>query len=170
VVLNTAAFLPPAGKRFPWRLRLLHGRNRFTALAVQGLNLFSWGASWMATARALDPAVKAGLMAPYDSWRHRLALVRFVQDIPTRPGHRSRELCQWTDDHLSALVDRPMLICWGERDFVFDRHFLDEWRRRFPLAQVHAFPDAGHYVMEDARERVIELVRGFLAANRNAGR
>ena len=43
-----------------------------------------------------------------------------------------------------------MLICWGERDFVFDHHFLAEWRRRFPEAEVHRFPDAGHYVLEDA--------------------
>ncbi len=55
-----------------------------------------------------------------------------------------------------------MLICWGELDFVFDAHFLHEWRRRFPAAEVHAFPDAGHYVLEDAAQEVVALVRGFL--------
>jgi haloalkane dehalogenase len=58
-----------------------------------------------------------------------------------------------------------MLICWGERDFVFDRHFLDEWTHRFPLAEVHRFPDAGHYVLEDAADRIVPLVRSFLAAH-----
>ena len=51
-----------------------------------------------------------------------------------------------------------MLICWGEKDFVFDQHFLDEWRRRFPEAEVHAFADAGHFVLEDAGEEIIPLV------------
>jgi haloalkane dehalogenase len=55
-----------------------------------------------------------------------------------------------------------VLICWGERDFVFDHHFLDEWRRIYPQAEVHAFADCGHYILEDAGEEIIPLVRGFL--------
>ena len=43
-----------------------------------------------------------------------------------------------------------MMIAWGLKDFVFDRHFLDEWTRRFPRARVHAFEDCGHYILEDA--------------------
>jgi haloalkane dehalogenase len=56
----------------------------------------------------------------------------------------------------------PMLICWGERDFVFDRHFLDEWRRRFPAAEVHSYPDCGHYILEDAMDEVVPLISAFL--------
>jgi haloalkane dehalogenase len=55
-----------------------------------------------------------------------------------------------------------MLICWGERDFVFDRDYLDEWRRRFPDAEVHSFPDAGHYVLEDESDKIAVLVEDFL--------
>ncbi len=55
-----------------------------------------------------------------------------------------------------------MLICWGEKDFVFDRHFLREWTRYFPEAELHRFPRAGHYVMEDAGGEVIPLIEGFL--------
>ena len=56
----------------------------------------------------------------------------------------------------------PMLICWGGRDFVFDDRVLAEWQRRFPAAEVHTFPDAGHYVLEDAGEEVLRLLRDFL--------
>ena len=55
-----------------------------------------------------------------------------------------------------------MLICWGEKDFVFDRDFLNEWIRRFPNAQVHRFPEGGHYVLEEFPEAIIPLVRDFL--------
>ena len=55
-----------------------------------------------------------------------------------------------------------MLICWGELDFVFDKHFLDEWRQRFPEAEVHSFPDCGHYILEDAKDEVVPLIRDFL--------
>jgi haloalkane dehalogenase len=64
---------------------------------------------------------------------------------------------------LVRLADIPMLICWGGKDFVFDDHFLAEWRQRFPAAEVHRFADAGHYVMEDASSEIIELVRRFLS-------
>jgi haloalkane dehalogenase len=117
----------------------------------------------MATARGLEPAVKAGLVAPYDSWANRIAIARFVQDIPLAAGHPSFELCRWVDENLQVLRDRPTLVCWGRQDFVFDDDFLAEWRRRFPKAEFHAWEDAGHYVLEDARERIVKLVQDFLA-------
>jgi haloalkane dehalogenase len=163
VMLNTAAFLMPTGKSLPWRLWALHGRNPLASLLARGFNLFAWGATLMATAKGLPRAVRAGLIAPYDSWANRIATLRFVQDIPLRPGDRSYALAKWVDDNLLLFKEVPMLICWGERDFVFDSHFLNEWRRRFPKAEVHSFADAGHYVLEDAREEIVALVRGFLA-------
>jgi cis-3-alkyl-4-acyloxetan-2-one decarboxylase len=55
-----------------------------------------------------------------------------------------------------------MLICWGMKDFVFTRAYLDEWRRRFPAARVQACEDAGHYVLEDAAETVIDRIHTFM--------
>ena len=55
-----------------------------------------------------------------------------------------------------------MLILWGEKDFVFDHHFLAEWQRRFPEAEVHSYPDCGHYILEDAKSEVIPLISAFL--------
>jgi len=37
-----------------------------------------------------------------------------------------------------------------------------EWRRRFPNAEVHAFSDAGHYVLEDVPDEIVILVKDFL--------
>ena len=175
IVMNTAAFLLPQvaaldsnrrgapAKRLPWRLRLLHGGGPLASLAVRGLNLFSRAAARMATKKGLAPDVRAGLMAPYDSWKNRIATLRFVEDIPLSPRHPSYALAKSVDENLDRLSDVPMLICWGEGDFVFDADFLDQWRRRFPKAQVHTFADAGHYVLEDAGEEITELVRGFLS-------
>ena len=89
-------------------------------------------------------------------------MLRFVQDIPLRPGDPGYDLVSEVQDGLQRFRDVPMLICWGGKDFVFDRHFLDEWRRRFPGAEVHSFADSGHFVLEDAGEEIIPLVRNFL--------
>ena len=59
----------------------------------------------------------------------------------------------------------PMLILWGMKDFVFDQHFLDEWVRWFPAAQVHRFSRAGHYLFEDEADAINEPGAAFLAAH-----
>jgi haloalkane dehalogenase len=63
---------------------------------------------------------------------------------------------------LHEFSDRPAFIAWGLRDFVFDRHFLDGFVRALPAAQVHAFEDAGHYVLEDKHEALVPGIRAFL--------
>jgi haloalkane dehalogenase len=113
----------------------------------------------------MPPEVRDAYLAPYDSWANRVAVHRFVQDIPLRPGDRSYNLVSSVQDRLGLFAETPMLIGWGLRDPVFDGHFLEEWRRRFSKAEVHEFADAGHYVLEDAGDRLIPLVRGFLAAH-----
>jgi haloalkane dehalogenase len=45
---------------------------------------------------------------------------------------------------------------------VFDPSFLAEWIRRFPKAQVHSYPDAGHYILEDMKDEVVPLIENFL--------
>jgi haloalkane dehalogenase len=162
IVLNTATFHLPAGKRLPWSLRLCRA-PLIGPLLVRGLNVFTRAAvCWCVTRRPMSADVRAGYLAPYDSWHNRVAVLRFVQDIPIRADDPTHRLVSDVQDGLGRFRDVPMLICWGEKDFVFDRDFLGEWRRRFPAAEVHTFADAGHFVLEDAGEEIFPLVRGFL--------
>jgi haloalkane dehalogenase len=161
VVLNTAGFRMPAGKRLPRSLWLFRN-TPLGPLLIRGLNAFSRGAARYCARRPLSGAVRAGYLAPYDSWRNRIAVLRFVQDIPLAPGDRSYELVREVEEGLHRFRETPLLLCWGERDFVFDLDFLAEWQRRFPQAEVHRFPEAGHYVLEDAAAEIIPLVRDFL--------
>jgi haloalkane dehalogenase len=163
VLMNTSGFRLPATKPLPFTLKLIRGVPGFGPLSVRGMNAFAAMATKMAAMRPMQPRVAAAFTAPYDSWRNRIATLRFVQDIPMRPGDRSWDAVMGVESRLEALAHLPILIGWGEKDFVFDDHFLREWRRRFPAAEVHAYPDAGHYVLEDAGERLIPVVRDFLA-------
>ncbi len=162
VVMNTAAFPLPLGKSLPASLALARAPG-IGALLVRGANAFSRGAvRHCVTRRPMSQAVAAGYLEPYDSWAHRIAVHRFVQDIPLEEKDRAYPMVKETADALVHLVDKPMLICWGLRDFVFGHQFLDEWIRRFPGAEVHRFEDCGHYILEDAGEDIIPLVRTFV--------
>jgi cis-3-alkyl-4-acyloxetan-2-one decarboxylase len=162
VILNTAAFHLPKTKPFPWPLWL--GRNtRLGAWLILRLNAFCEVAARVCVKRhALPAAVRRMYLAPYDSPAHRLAVLRFVQTIPLRPDEPGYDIVSDVESKLGLFREMPMLIAWGLRDFVFDRHFLAEWERRFPQAEVHRFEKWGHYILEDAREESVQLVRRFL--------
>ena len=161
VVLNTGAFHLPTTKPVPWQLKL--ARSPLGALLVRGFNAFSRGAvQTCVTRHPMLREVGKAYCAPYDSWANRLAVHRFVQDIPLKPGDRGYDLVTQVENNLEKLKHIPMLIGWGDKDFVFDEHFLREWQSRFPDAELHRYPDCGHYILEDASDELIPLIRTFL--------
>ncbi len=107
--------------------------------------------------------VRSGYLAPYRNWHDRIAIYRFVQDIPVTADHPTRATVDAIDAKLPMFRGRPMLIVWGAKDWVFTvKDFLAGWRERFPEAEVHVLSDAGHYVVEDAHERIVPLMLNFL--------
>jgi pimeloyl-ACP methyl ester carboxylesterase len=158
VVMNTAAF---RSRRIPLRIAVCR-RPLLGAVLVRGLNLFARGAVHMAVVKRMTPEVAAGFLAPYDCWANRVAVHRFVQDIPMRPDHPSWPTLVEVEEGLKRLAGKPLLLCWGGRDFCFNDGFYQEWRRRFPEAQFHYFSEAGHYLLEDAFPEIEGRVLAFL--------
>ena len=157
LVTNTGAFL---SDRIPARIALCRAPllGRFI---VQGLNGFAWPATWMSVEKPLSPAAKAGFLAPYGSVGVRRAVADFVADIPMEPDHPTRSVLAAVEASLPGLKGKPMLLCWGMRDFCFDETFLKGFIRRFPAAEQQLFPEAGHYVLEDAGEAALGRIGAF---------
>ncbi len=167
VILNTAGFHLPSGTRVPLSLRL--SRSVVGAFLVRGLNMFCRGAlRYCATQRRLTDGERRAYLAPYDSWDHRLAVHRFIQDIPLRPADPGYDIVSEVQGGLEHFRDTPTLLIWGMRDFVFDPSYLEEWERRLPNARVHRFDEAGHYVLEDARDEVRSLIEAFVSESPTA--
>lgn len=158
-VFNTAAFL---SERIPFSINIC----RWPVLgpvAIRCFNAFAKAGirrACMNQGRMTDP-VKAGYLAPYNSYANRVANLRFVQDIPLSPEVPSYPVVQHIESQLSQFKDLPMIIIWGQKDFCFDDHFLNRWKEIFPDAKVHEVADAGHYVVEDAHERIIPWLETF---------
>jgi len=161
ILFNTGAFPPPF---VPFRIRLCRtpilGR-----IAVQRWNWFARAALFMAVEKPQrwTPAAKTGMLAPYDRPQHRVAIERFVGDIPFTRRHPTYQTLADLEQRLPQLADRPVQFIWGMKDWCFTPACLERLLAHFPDAQVHRLADAGHYVVEDAHERIVPLVEEFLA-------
>ena len=164
VITNTAAFPLPSAKKMPWRLSL--GRDsKFGAFLIRTFNAFSSGASYLGVEKKMPADVRRAYVSPYDSWANRISTVRFMQDIPLHPGDKAWALVESAGQKLPRFADRPAFIGWGLKDFVFDKHFLAGFRAALPAAEVHAYDDAGHYVLEDKAAELVPAIRAFLDRN-----
>ena len=164
VITNTAAFPLPQAKPMPWQIAL--GRDwKFGAFIIRAFNAFSGGASYLGVERKLSADVRRAYVSPYNNWKNRISTVRFMQDIPLGPQDKAWPLLEEAGRRLPGFADRPAFLGWGLKDFVFDKHFLAGFRAALPQAEVHAYEDAGHYVLEDKHEVLVPLIRDFLRRN-----
>ncbi len=59
----------------------------------------------------------------------------------------------------SVLREKPMVLIWGMKDPAFGRDdVIARWRKTFPDATLIKVDDAGHYIQEDAPDRIIEAI------------
>ena len=158
VILNTAAF---ADTMIPWRIKLCQAPVLGEWL-VRTLNGFAGPATWMAVAQPLSPIVRQGYLYPYSDWASRIAIHRFVQDIPTGKQRASDTALAEVERKLVILRDRPVRILWGGQDFCFNRHYYNRWRVILPGANADYFEEAGHYVLEDVGQHCLQEIQVFL--------
>ncbi len=163
VLLNTAAFHLPTTKKLPPSLWLCRN-TPLDALLIRKTGLFvRLVTRWGVRTREFSSVERDAYLNPHTAKKSRLAQLRFVQDIPLTADHPSHALVSEVQSKLGQFRATPTLICWGEQDWVFDKHFLAEWQRLLPAAEVHLFADAGHLVLEDKPEGILSLVKQFFA-------
>lgn len=163
LVMNSGAF---RSSRIPFRINLCK-YGFLGELLVRGLNGFAWPASFMAVEKTLPKDIVKGYLAPYNSWENRIAVHRFVQDIPMNRDHPSYKTLLAIEKGLVAIRKGqvPIQLIWGGKDFCFNDAFFSEWQQHFPEATSHYFPDAGHYVLEDKKSEVIKIAKEFFHCN-----
>ena len=160
VLLNSAAFHLPKTKKLPATLWLCR-RTPLGELLIRDTGLFTSLLARWAVCRPMEQSVREAYLLPYREPQDRTGLLGFVQDIPLQPGDQSYDLVSEVQAKLPSFRNTPTLILWGDRDFVFDHHFLREWQNFLPGAEVHHFPNAGHYVLEDAGKEILPLIDDF---------
>ncbi len=66
-------------------------------------------------------------------------------------------------DDRAAFADKPALLLWGFRDIAFRRKELERWKSALPNRELHEFQDCGHFLAEEAPDRVVSALRAFMA-------
>jgi haloalkane dehalogenase len=158
VIMNGAAFHSP---QIPKRIALCK-IPLLGSFLVRGLNAFVLGSNLMATAKGLDSTVALGYKFPYDSWKNRIAIKKFVEDIPLHRNHPSWDTLTAIQDGLFLLSQKKILLLWGARDFCFTEVFFNEWKQFFSRTKDVVYEDAGHYVLEDMGKEAVSEIRQFI--------
>lgn len=159
IITNSAAFTM---RRIPLRIELCR-IPLLGEILIRKLNVFCKAATRMTTVKEMPEEIKNAYLMPYDSFENRIAVYRFVMDIPMTPEHPSYEALVSIEHGLWMFRETPSLILWGMRDWCFTPAFIEKWLRYLPRAYIVTFENAGHYLFEDEPEKIIEQVRNFIA-------
>ncbi len=162
LILNTAAFPPPvtwiplriAACRLPW----------IGSWAIRQHNAFARAAIWMAMERpeGLSSVSAQGLLAPYQEPGRRIAIDRFVRDIPMTQSHPTWKVLRDLESGLKRLPPIETQLVWGMKDWCFTPRCLQRMQDVFPHASVERLEQTGHYVMEESPAAVVAAARRML--------
>ena len=76
---------------------------------------------------------------------------------------QSDEWLEALETRLSLLADRPVELVWGMQDMAFGNdETINRWLRHLPDAHVDHVLDAGHYIQEEAPDRVVAAINRIL--------
>jgi haloalkane dehalogenase len=167
-ILNTFAHRPPGQVKLPLPLRLFRTPG-VGEVMVKGLGLFHRVFLFrvgIVHHERLTADVRRAYLAPHPTWSSRTAVLVFPREIPAGPQGAVAEMTAQIEEGLERhFRDRPVRIVWAMRDVAFTPQMLDGlWLRTFPNAEVTRIEDAGHYLQEDAHERIVPELLRFLAA------
>ena len=128
--------------------RLILNRNFFVEKVLPGgVNL-----------RKLSPEVMDAYRGPFPTPESRVPTWVFPREIL-----RSRPFLADVERGLSALRERRTLIVWPTKDVAFKERERRRWQALFPDHRTVLLEGAGHYIQEDAPEKIIGAIRDWTA-------
>src|SRR5919109_5424579 len=165
-ILNTFAHRPRESVSLPLPLRLFRTPG-VGEVMVKGLDLFKRVFLFRAGVvhrERLTADVKRAYRDPHPSWSSRTPILVFPRQIPSGPAGEVSDLVAEIEQGLQRdFRSKPVGIAWAMKDVAFTHEMLDRlWLHTFPDAQVLRLDDAGHYLQEDAHERIVPALLAHL--------
>jgi pimeloyl-ACP methyl ester carboxylesterase len=166
-ILNTFAHRPREKVSLPLPLRLFR-TPLVGEVMVKGLDLFKRVFLFRAGVvhhERLTTEVKHAYREPHPSWSSRTPILVFPRQIPSGPEGAVSDLLGEIEQRLERdFRSKPVGIAWAMKDIAFTPDILERaWLNTFPDATVLRLDDAGHYLQEDAHERIVPALLEHLA-------
>lgn len=105
----------------------------------------------------LTPEIHRHYLAPFPSASERMAPWIFAKELIG-----SSDWFNGLWERRGRLESIPALLLWGMKDPSFNDEALARWKKVFSDATVVEFPDAGHFVQEEAPEESAKAVERFI--------
>ena len=173
-ILNTYAHgfrreaLPPGKDKIPLPLPLRFFRTPVVGeLLVKGLDAFKRGflfGQGVVHRDRLTPTMKRAYRDVHAGWSERTPILVFPREIPvTGEGPVVAMTTEIEAGLKQYFRSKPVHITWAMKDVAFLPIYLDTlWLDTFPEATVTRLEDAGHYLQEDAHERIVPELVSFV--------
>ncbi|MCY4412193.1 MAG: alpha/beta fold hydrolase [Caldilineaceae bacterium] len=80
------------------------------------------------------------------------------------PGHiiGATDWLQSLWDDRAAFTAKPALVFWGFKDIAFREKELNRWKAELADIEVHEFKDCGHFLAEEAPDRMLPALHAFM--------
>ncbi len=153
IVMNSMAF---TGYSLPLRLKF------YRAWPWLARRFFFYRNMMFSGMEKLSRSVRAGYMLPYQNERDRIAILKFISELPCHPEDRSYESIVGIEHGFPFLRDCPTCIIWASDDWLYPERYLCVWLRFCPGAKVFRIPGTGRYVAEEAPDQLLSAVTTFL--------
>ena len=141
-------------RRFSFMMRSWVGQ-----LMIKGFNCFvnKVVPKAVGDSSILTPEVMDHYRNAQPNWAARAACAAF-------PGHiiGSSEWLGSIWDKRDTFTEKPALLLWGLKDIAFRVKELERWKSALSNYEVREFDDCGHFLAEEAPERVIPDLRDFI--------
>jgi pimeloyl-ACP methyl ester carboxylesterase len=165
-ILNTFAHRPREKVRLPLPL-VLFRTPLVGEVMVKGLDLFKRVFLFRAGVvhhERITAEVQRAYRAPHPGWSSRTPILVFPRQIPAGPEGPVSDLNAEIEEGLERhFRSKPVKIVWAMRDIAFTPEMLEDlWLQTLPDAEVTRIADAGHYLQEDAHERIVPELIEFL--------
>lgn len=121
-------------------------------------------ASTLVHGTADEPMIRA-YTAPFPDRASCIGAIAFPRDIPIGDDHSSADTMRSIQKKLGLLSDKAKIIIWGTQDPIFPKRMLDWWKKVCPGTESHELPEAGHFLQEDAPEKIVAIITDFLRKN-----
>lgn len=148
VVLMNTAVHQPEGSRAPSLIRMVRTPGVLKRLC-ESTPTFIRGTMALSRPRPTK-SVRDAYEAPYRTAARRVAIAKFVEDIPLSEDHETFGALSTIAEDIRGLEDVPTLLLWGPSDPVFSDLYLKDLSERMPHASVHRFVGASHLLPQDA--------------------